>query len=165
VTEGRTISNVDQSAIKDWDLRRVRDEVERAGNGEGEREDSHQDSEHERRARQPLETDETRRDEPPTMQMRSPSGRPSGRKAPGSGQTPSSTILISNATEWPAAYTPNYRNIPYSTIENKTKDKTYNLTEKSKASVARLASIATALVASTCSYTLARRRLLHSLRR
>jgi hypothetical protein len=37
VTEGRMISNVDQCAIKDWDVRRVSDGwhgVKRAGNGE-----------------------------------------------------------------------------------------------------------------------------------
>ena len=46
VTEGRMISNVDQCAIKDWDVRRVsmeRHRVERAGNGK--REQTHtQDS-------------------------------------------------------------------------------------------------------------------------
>jgi hypothetical protein len=39
VTEGRMISNVDQRAIKDWDVRRVSDgwhRVKRAGNGERE---------------------------------------------------------------------------------------------------------------------------------
>jgi hypothetical protein len=55
--DGRIISNVDQSAIKDWDMRRVGDELylaERAGKWEGENTYTKAvANEHERRARQP----------------------------------------------------------------------------------------------------------------
>jgi hypothetical protein len=73
VTEGRMISNVDQLAIKDWDMRRVSDEwhqVKRAGNGEREQH-TYSTNEHERRARQPQSTVDD------SVPIRSAPGRPS----------------------------------------------------------------------------------------
>jgi hypothetical protein len=75
--DGRMISNVDQSAIKDWDMRRVVDELylaEGAGKREGEKTYTKAvANEHERRARQPVELSRRR--------LRSPLGRPSVRPA------------------------------------------------------------------------------------